>query len=191
MAETFPKGTGGFLQPEAVLAQLDIKEGMKIADFGCGHGYFSILLSRAVGKTGKVFAVDVLTEALEAVRSKAQQNNLTNLETIRGNLELTMGSKLPPDSVELVLLHNVLFQSQKKDDILKESKRVLSPGSKLVLIDWLPDLQDVQKDEFKLGPQDGRISAGEAKYLAQGAQFDFLRQFDAGKYHYGLIFGKK
>jgi ubiquinone/menaquinone biosynthesis C-methylase UbiE len=184
MEVTLPKGTGGFLHPEKVLSQLGLKEGMRVADFGCGHGYFSIPVAKAVGKDGRVFSIDVLNEALEAVRSCAQLENISNIETLRGNLEVPGGSKVSADSVDLVLIHNVLFQTQKKSDIIKEAKRVLKSGGRLELTDWL-------HEKKAIGPQEGwRIPADEARSLVEGEGLVYQQSFDAGEYHYGLIFIK-
>lgn len=182
-----PKGTGGFINPEKLLNQLGISREMKIADFGCGHGYFTIPVARMVGPAGKVLAVDVLPEALEAVRSRAQMENAGNIETIRADLETPGGTKIPDNSIDLVLLHNVLFESQKKNDIVAEAKRVLKPSGNFALIDWQP----VEEGKRIIGPQGGwRISASEARKLAEAAGFSFLKNFDAGEYHYGLLFSK-
>ncbi len=178
------KGTGGFLDPKKVLEQLEVKEGMRVADFGCGHGYFSIPLAKLVGPEGKVYGVDVLTDALEAVRSQAQLAGVLNIETLRGNLEVVGGSKILTESVDMVLIHNVLFQSQKKADIIKEAKRILKTGGQLEITDWLPE-------KMAIGPQEGRrISFDDVRRLVESEGFLFQRNFDAGEYHYGLIFAK-
>lgn len=178
------QGTGGFINPEKVIAQLDIKPGMIVADFGCGHGYFTLPIAKIVGSEGRVWAVDVLAEALEAVRSRAQLEGAANVETARGNLESPSGSGLSENFVDLVLLHNVLFQSQKKSDIIKEAKRVLKIGGVFVLVDW-------NKEPASIGPPGGwRLSFDEAKALAVEGGFAFNKVFDAGEYHYGLTFIK-
>ena len=184
MEEKLPAGTGGFINPQKVIEQIGLKEGMKVADFGCGHGYFTIPVAKLVGSEGKVYAIDVLLEALEAVRSRAQLEGAANIETVRGNLEIAGGSGLPDNSVDFVLLHNVLFQAQKKSEIIKEAKRVLKLGGIFALVDW-------QKELAAIGPESGwRLSFDEARALAQEERFVFNRSFDAGQYHFGLIFVK-
>ena len=173
-----------FLNPEQVLAQLDVHEGMKVADFGSGHGYFAIPLAKIVGSNGLVYALDVRKDALDAVNSQAKLEGVSNIETIRGNLENVNGSKLSDNSIDLVFLANILFQSQKKSEIIREAKRALKLGGIFVLVDWRPD-------SGSLGPQSGwRMSFDEARAMAQEQGFVFNKIFDAGEYHYGLMFIK-
>jgi len=183
-------GTGGFMNPEKILLQIGLKEGITVADFGCGHGYFTIPAGKIIGGEGKVYAVDVLTECLEAIHSRAKLEGVINILTMRGNLEKLGGSGIKDGVVDLVLLHNVLFQSEKKADILKEADRVLKSGGNLVVIDWLPIAESTGGTSF-FGPQEGwRISAEEAKKITQEEGLAFDRSLDAGEYHYGLIFIK-
>lgn len=177
-------GSGGFINPEAVISQLQIKEGMKIADFGCGHGYFSLPLAKMVGNTGKVFAVDVLQDSLDNVKSKAELEGLNNIETIRGNLEKEGGSTLPKVDCDFVVLANILYQSQKKEDIIKEALRVLKVQGRLVIVDW-------RADDLTIGPQEGwRVSEDQIKEVCRKNGALFLQNFQTGNYHYGLIFVK-
>lgn len=179
-----PKGTGGFLNPQTVLNQLDIKASYQVAHFGCGHGYFTIPMAQMVGKDGRIFAIDILNEALIEVEVRAEQSGLTNIETLKGNLEVPGGSKLPFDAMDIVLLANILFQSQKKSDIIKEARRVLKPGGELIIIDWQTTSSTLTSDSG------WRISPDEAQQLAQEQNFAFIRSFDAGNYHYGLLLRK-
>ena len=177
-------GTGGFINPKKILENIGLAAGMFVADFGCGHGYFALPAAKIAGEQGKIFAVDVLAEALEAVKSQAQLQGALNIEVMRGDLEVTGGSKIGTEAVDMVLLHNVLFQSQKKMEILREAKRVLKAGGRLELIEWRPE-----KNTF--GPKEGwRLAVPEAKKLAGDEGFNFEREFDAGEYHFGLIFVK-
>src|SRR3989338_6359409 len=131
-----PKGSGGFMHPEKIVGEFGIKEGMSIADFGSGAGYFTIILGRMVGEDGKVYALDIQETSLDNVRVKARAVDLKNIETIRTNLEVVGSSGLPDNSQDIVLLANILFQSDKKAEIILEAKRALKNSGRLVLIDW-------------------------------------------------------
>ena len=179
-----PKGSGGFLNPEKVLSELEIKAPSRVADFGCGHGYFTIPLAKMVGKEGLVFALDVLKEALNEVSQKAEKEGLKNIETIRCNLEVPGGSKMPDNSCDMVILANILYQSQKKAEILKEATRVTKSNGKMVVIDW-------ESGGRQLTQESGwRVSPDEVKSMADGEGLNFERSFDVGNFHYGLIFSK-
>jgi len=175
-----PKGTGGFLQPEEILKQLNIGKDMKIADFGCGAGYFSIPLAK-LAQQGKVYALDILETALQSVRSRAKLEGLFNVETRHCNLEISNSSGLDNNSLDLVLLANILFQSTKKADIIKEGKRILKKNGQMVIIDWKPNQP--------MGPPDKLIVKSDSvKEIAEKQGLKFKKEFPVDKYHWGLIF---
>jgi ubiquinone/menaquinone biosynthesis C-methylase UbiE len=178
-----PAGSGGFLNPQKVLDGLEIRPTSTVADFGCGHGYFAIPLAKLVGSEGKVFAVDLLNDCLEEVKERALREGLGNIVIIRGNLEIPGGSKTPDNSCDAVFLANVLFQTQKKKEIMAETRRVLKPDGRMIIIDWEPS-------SAHLAGSGWRISPDEIQRLAAELKFSFDRAFSAGEYHYGLIFKK-
>jgi len=177
-------GSDTFLRPEAVLIQLPINEGFKVADFGAGSGYFSVLFAQRVGSEGKVFAIDVVSEALEAIRSRARLAGVANIEAKRANLEVPGSTGLNDASLDLVFIANVLFQSQKKEAILKEAVRVLKSGGFLVVIGWHKEQPFVSKEG--LWP----LSESEARQLAEKLDLKFEKKLDVGAYHWGSIFKK-
>lgn len=174
----------GFLNPKKVLAFLDIKKRMKAADFGCGSGYFPIALSKAVGESGKVTAIDVLKSALELVMARAKNDRLFNVSVVRANLEISGSSGLSDDSEDMVLLVNILHQSDKKDEILKEAKRVVISGGEIIVIDYYPK-------SLKIGPQKEQgLDKGSMKKLAEANHLNLIKEFEASDYHWGMIFTK-
>lgn len=177
-------GTGGFLDPSRVLDGFELKEGMYVADFGCGSGYFTILLAEKVSSSGKVYALDVQEYALDHIRAKAKINNLGNIETIRANLEILGSSSLHQESQDMVLLANILFQSAKKMEIIREAKRVLKTGGRLIVIDW-------QRGSGGFGPpESSRMNELEMSDLIQKEGFVFQKKIDAGQFHFGFMFKK-
>ena len=175
---------GGFLHPERIVSYFGLKSGMSVADFGAGHGHFTIPMARLVGQEGKIYALDIQKNTLEVVRAKAKLEHLLNIETIWADIELPQGSKLPDASLDLVLAANIMFQAEVKDAIINEAKRVLKSGGKLALIEW-------DETPFPGGPSnDLKFSKEMAKKLAGSVGFEIDREFEAGSHHYGLVFRK-
>lgn len=179
-----PVGTGGFLNPDLIVENFGIEEGMKVTDFGSGSGYFTILMAKKTGEAGLVTAVDILESALDIVRSKTKSEGLRNIQTIRSNLEVYGSSGIQSDSQDFVLLANVLFQSDQKDDIIKEAHRALKEKGTLVIIDW-------KKGTGGFGPPDNfRLDSLAMQSLAANNSFEFIGFLDVGAFHYGLKFIK-
>lgn len=179
------KGSGGMIDPEAVSSQFELSEGMKAADFGAGSGYFTILMAKKVGESGLVSAVDVLEGALDTIRSKAKQEGLRNIDTIRSNLEVLGSSGLANESQDAVLAANILFQSDKKEGIFQEARRILKSGGRLIIVEW-------KKDKQGFGPPlERRMDETAMMHLASEQGFSFAQLINAGSFHYGLIFLKR
>jgi ubiquinone/menaquinone biosynthesis C-methylase UbiE len=173
-----------FLDPKEILKQLDVSLGSTVADFGCGSGFFSLAFAQAVGEEGKTYSFDILPSALESVESKAKMAGINNIIPQRANLEKKGGSKLPENSVDWVVMKDMLFQNKSKDIILEEAYRVLKTGGKIVIIEW-------NEQEASFGPEKSlRISSGEIKDLAEKQGFNFQKDLAAGTFHFGELFQK-
>ena len=176
--------SGAFLDSQRIISSIGVVRGQHAADLGCGSGYITIALARAVGKDGIVSAVDVMQEPLEAVRAKAEAAGLTNVKGIRADLEVLGSTKLSDASQDFSLLTTVLFQSQKKAAIIAEAVRILKPGGRLLIVDW-------KKGMRGFGPPDElRASAEELNALATAGGMRFERAIDAGAYYTGALYIK-
>lgn len=172
------------MNPDKIAGEFGIKPGMMVADFGSGAGYFTILMAQKVGTDGKVVALDIQESALDNVRVKAKAAGLENVETIRSNLEVVGGSDLADSSQDMVLLANILFQSDLKAEIVKEAARVLKNGGFLVVIDW-------KRATGGFGPPDNLRTdeiAMRSLVISEGLVFE--NDIDAGQFHYGMKFKK-
>jgi len=173
----------GFLNVEKIVGQFDIKQNMTIADFGAGHGFFSVAFAKKVGPSGQVFAIDILSQTLEAIRSKAKLEGLFNIKIIRGDLEKPNGSTLGDASCDMVFIANVLFQVTDKSGLINEAYRVLKKNGELVVVEWKPYIA--------LGPQkECRLSEEELKQLIISKGFGEPKPINAGSHHYGFVFIK-
>lgn len=131
-----------FLNPREVIDYLVkkgcLKSDITAADFGCGSGFFTILIAEKVGKKGKVLAIDILDDALKETKELAELTNIKNIEYILADLEKE--SSIKPDSVDFVLISNILFQADDKLAILKEAYRILKKGGYVFVLEWKPDV---------------------------------------------------
>lgn len=176
--------TLAFVDPAAVVSQLDLEPGSTVADFGCGSGFFSFEFSKKIGSEGIVHALDVLPAALEAVTSQAKNLMLPNVVTKRVNLENENGSGLVAESVDWVVLKDILFQNQRKDIILREVARVLRPGGHALIMEWNPN-------ETMVGPaKELRVSPEQLKTLLKDASLSVEREINVGGFHFGFVIKK-
>jgi len=171
----------GFLNPKQVLKQLEIKGNITAVDFGSGSGGWAIPLAKRL-KFGKIYAIDILEEPLSALKNKAEIEKAFNIQVIRSNIEKKKGSTLPDASCDLVLITNLLFQVDDKKIILEEAKRVLKNKGKVLVVDWLP--------EAVRGPEKGRVSSEKVKEIADELNLRLEKEFQAGVFHYALVFNK-
>ncbi|MBZ9572069.1 class I SAM-dependent methyltransferase [Patescibacteria group bacterium] len=154
---------------------------MIAADFGSGSGGWAIPLAKRL-KDGKVFAIDILEEPLSALKSKAEIERISNIETVLSDVERENGSKLANNFLDLVLMTNLLFEIEDKKLVMSEAKRVLKKRGKILIVDWKP--------EVSLGPKKGRVALKDIKKIAEDLDLKLKKEFTAGAYHYGLIFSK-
>ena len=176
---------GKFIDPDAIIAQLDIQVGSVAADFGCGPGYFSIPFAKAIGEDGKIYVLDVLPQVLDTVVNKAKNLGITNVIANRVNLEKENGSKLETNFVDWVILKDMLFQNQKKDVIVGEVYRVLKNGGKVIVVEWNQSVSNVGP-ELKI-----RVPEDDLKKMFLDKGFSIEKEINAGTFHYAFVAVKK
>lgn len=173
-----------FANPKKIIEELALSAGQEVADFGAGAGHYALAAADKVGGEGAVYVIDIQQELLTKAKSHASDAQLKALHFIQGDLEEDQGSHLKDDLVDAVIIANVLFQIENKEACLKEAYRVLKPGGALLITDW--------SDSFGgIGPQpEYLLSKDKAIALVESTGFEKTREFDAGGYHWGLLFKK-
>jgi ubiquinone/menaquinone biosynthesis C-methylase UbiE len=152
---------------------------MKVVDLGAGSGFYAVEIAKKVGSTGRVYAVDVMKDLLERLRSNAGSQGIRNVEIVWGDVEKIGGTKLREALIDRVVASNILFQLEKPDEMTLEVKRILKPGGKVLVVDW--------SEVSPLSPPN-LFTANKAQALFEKAGFTLEQSFNAGDHHYGLIF---
>lgn len=167
-----------FLDPKIVLARLDLKEDFWAADFGCGSGSWVLPLAKKLTQ-GKIFAIDLLEEPLSVLRKKIKDEGIKNVELRRANVE--KGTLIFDESLDLVLMTNLLFEVENLQAVFEEAKRVLKNGGQILVVDWKANVQ--------IGPEK-KVAKENIKKIAEKLGFKVKDEFEAGTFHFGLILVK-
>jgi ubiquinone/menaquinone biosynthesis C-methylase UbiE len=116
-----------------MLANLGVKPGMTVCDMGCGNGFHALKLARMTGPTGSVLAVDVQPEMLKLLRERTEKEGLENITPILGSFH---HPRLPPNSVDLILLVDVYHEFSHPVTMLKGMRESLRPDGVIVLVEF-------------------------------------------------------
>lgn len=184
----FKKQAGGnqLLDPRKILENnIGLGYGNVVADLGCGpKAYFTFQSARIVGDKGIVYAVDIQKQVLSSVESHSKNQGLNNIKTVWSNLEVAGATKIQEASLDLAILNNVLFQSTDMPEMIKEAIRLVKRAGKLLIVDW-------KNIGAPLGPKmELRVNPEKIKELCDVFGLKLEQEFEAGQYHFGLIFRK-
>ncbi|MEI6660335.1 MAG: methyltransferase domain-containing protein [bacterium] len=161
-----------FLHPEKSIGSLLLKEGMKVADFGAGSGHLTRVISRRVGHTGYVYAIDVQKEIVKKLEADLEEEGIKNVKCIWGDVGVDGGTKLAGQTVDVVVMSNIFFQTDDKLGVIDESKRILKKGGRVLCIDW----------------NDKGFPQKRAEELFEKRGFKFVENLVSSSHHYGIIF---
>jgi len=175
------------LDPTIIYKKIDLIEGMKVAEFGCGRtGHFLFTASKIVGDKGIVYALDILKEVLESIKNRSRFEGYHNILPIWTDIEKVGGAGVPEGSIDAGFFINVFFQLKNKADAFAEASRLLKNGSSLVIVDW------AKKFNEELGPdQNKMVDPKELEEIAKKYGFILQENFLPGDYHFCLIFKKE
>src|SRR3989344_1203499 len=205
---------GGFAHPRRNVAALGIEPGMLGADFGSGSGAYTLAIADRLEGVGHVYAIDIQRDLLRRIANEAAKLGHKNVEIIWADLEVPRASKLAGETLDFVLISNLLFQVPDKGALLAEARRILKATGRLAIVDWSESFErdegareGVGKRKFPVsegssrsevwktevfqrgwGPTEEDVIAKDAALeLARKAGFDLVKEFPAGAHHYGLI----
>jgi ubiquinone/menaquinone biosynthesis C-methylase UbiE len=125
---------------EVMRDELKLKPGLNVCDLGCGNGYHTIPIAKAVGPEGKVFGVDIQPEMLDLLKVRALAVEAKNIVYVPGSQQET---KLPDASCDLILMVDVYHELSEPGPMLQSMKKALKPGGQIVLVEFRAEDESV------------------------------------------------
>jgi ubiquinone/menaquinone biosynthesis C-methylase UbiE len=158
-------------RPGNVLAALHVRPGDVVADLGCGSGYFTLKLSSAAGRTGRVLAEDIRRLPLVFLWLRTFGKGKHNISIIHGEPD---DPGFPVDRVNEVLIANTYHELTDPQLILAHLWRSLVAGGRLVVVDRAPAPANGQKGEI-IGHD---VPASRVENELRQAQFEIVCRQD-------------
>jgi len=123
------------LEVPELVTLLNLAPGMRVADVGAGFGAWTVRLARVVGPSGHVYATDVGSTQLAALRDYMKREGLTNVTVLEGAADSTNLAALCCDAI---LIRDAYHHLTAPEKILASIATALKPGGRLAVIDFPP-----------------------------------------------------
>lgn len=104
-----------------------VQPGMKVMDFGCAMGYFSLPLARLAGDRGRVYCADIQEKMIGRLIKRAHKTGMANrieprlVKDLQELLDLT-------NTIDFALLFAVVHEVPDKKALFDMMGRVVKPG---------------------------------------------------------------
>ena len=120
-------------KPDELLDLLGLKEGDVVADIGAGPGYFSLRAAARVGRTGRVFAVDVQPEMIDGLKMMMKRFGHENIVPILGTVD---DPKLPIDGVDHVLIVMAYHEFSHPVEMMRHVRNALKRDGQMLIVEY-------------------------------------------------------
>jgi len=126
----------------------------RVVDLGTGSGRMLTLLGK---KARMSLGLDLSHNMLNIARANVSRAGLDKVELRHGDIFAT---RLPAESADLVMVHQVLHYLADPQAAVAEAARLVSPGGRLLIVDFAPHDLEQMRDEHqhrRLGFADDEI----------------------------------
>ena len=170
-------------KPVEVLNFLGLKPGMTVLDLYAAGGYYTFILSKAVGSEGKVYAQNTprglrfeedrqdVTQG-EVLNAKIQRGNLSNVTQVIRRLQ---DINLPENSLDMVIVAQTLHDyfnpnPERALQMLLQIKALLKPGGIVGITDHIGLPGHNNRDLHRMEPQQAIKIAEQAGFLVESSE---------------------
>lgn len=172
-----------FFDINLILSELQIDSQITdLVEIGSGYGTFTIPTVRFL--KGKLYAFDIEREMIDYLSKKLSNHKHDNVILEQRDI-LTQTTGLPDNSVDFVMLFNILHHDS-PTDFLNESFRILKQNGMIGIIHWRSDISTPRGPDLSIRPKPEQIIE-----MIDKTKFRILKYpFIIKPYHYGLLISK-
>ncbi len=123
--------------PSLIIEALDIRPGMEIVELGCGSGFYTVAVAKAIQPAGLVFAVDIQQGMLDKLKARMEKEGVDNIIPVLADAE----GEIPLDDgiADAVFSVTVLPEIPDPPKALLQVKRLLKDDGVFVNAEFLLD----------------------------------------------------
>lgn len=157
-----------------ILAAMNIRPGMSVADVGAGSGFFTLMLAKAVGPEGKVYAVDISQAFLDAIAKRVKAAGLSNVVTVLSDQQ---DVKLPAQQLDRVYIGDTYHHFEYPVTYSKTIAQALRPQGQLIVVDFkrIPGVSSAWILQHVRAGKDTFVAEMEQAGLSLVDDLDFMR----------------
>ncbi len=160
-----------FLRRETLLDILAPVPGERVLEAGPGTGYYSLHVARAVTPGGQLVVLDLQPSMLDELMRRAEAEGIVNIAPVQGDAQMLPFADATFDAAFLVA---TLGEIPDQERTLRELRRVLKPGGRLVVGEGQPDPHHVRIDDLR-----GRAEAAGLRLTSRhGGRLGYLARFE-------------
>ncbi len=179
------EGREEFQKPQQVMDAFELKPGMKVADVGCGSGYFTVKIAGEIGPEGKIWAIDAWQDMLDYLDRRLQIEGFENVELIKVDRDDPM---IPKGGADLILMVDVYHYIKERVTYGEKLREGLAPGGRLIVLDYIPK----SLEERPWGPPPSQnMSEADLTADLEEAGFKKVKQHDFLPEQYFVIYEAK
>ncbi|MBC7897223.1 MAG: methyltransferase domain-containing protein [Cytophagaceae bacterium] len=115
---------------------LELTAGRSVADIGAGAGQLTVALALVVGPTGRLYATELESGRVRAIRRAADSAGVKNVTVLEAHATRT---NLPDSCCDALILRNVYHHIKNPVLMNRSLYQSLKPGGRLAIIDFPPD----------------------------------------------------
>lgn len=164
------------LPPEKLLQMIPLGTGGNLLDLGAGTGYFTLPAAKMT--QGTIYALDIEPRMLDVLRSRLEEEGITNVEFLQGPAEQI---PLSDGTVQGVIASLILHEVESLVSGLEEIYRVLEDGGYLFCLEW----EDKEMDQGP--PRSHRIHSSEMEQAMEKVGFTVVKRDFPTDAHYILL----